>query len=60
MSAGKLEPGATASFPLPVSGQPGAQFQRNMKMHPAAMTAAASPSRQNPLNGGRPAMAGHK
>jgi len=53
----QISPGQTASFPLPVSGQPGAQYQRNAKMHPAALEATA---RTNPANAGRPAVAGHK
>ncbi len=57
MNGRQLNPGQPASFPLPVSGQAGAQYQRNAKMHPAALDAAP---RANPANGGRPAMVGRK
>lgn len=54
----QLSPGVPASFPLPVAGQSGAQYQRNAKMHPAALE--ASGARANPANAGRPSMAGHR
>jgi len=53
----QIAPGETASFPLPVAGQPGAQYQRNAKMHPAAIEAS---SRTNPANAGRPQLAGKR
>lgn len=51
----QISPGMPASTPLPVSGQPGQQYQLNAKMHPAALAAAP---RANPVNGGRPMMGG--
>jgi len=56
MNNRQISPGMPASAPLPVTGQPGAQYQRNAKMHPAALD--ASP-RANPANA-RPEMAGRK
>ncbi len=50
-------PGVPGSFPLPNAGVPGTAFKANA-LHPAA--AAALGPRANPLNGGRPAMAGKK
>ncbi len=51
--------GTPGSFPLPVKGENGSTFAANARMHPAAL-AAATPSRQNPMNAGHPAMAGKK
>lgn len=48
--------GTPGSFPLPIKGQAGTAFSNAAKMHPAA-AAAATPSRQNPLNAVVPGMA---
>jgi hypothetical protein len=53
----QISPGVPASFPLPVSGQPGAQYQRNAKLHPAAFEAN---TRAGAGQGGRPTMGGRK
>lgn len=59
MSANRdaLQPGIPGSFPLPNAGNQGNTFRANMKMHPAAL---ATGPKSNPLNAGRPAMAGKK
>ena len=50
-------PGVPGSFPLPNPGNTGSAYKANA-MHPSA--AAAFGPRANPLNGGRPALAGKK
>jgi hypothetical protein len=57
MNPRQLGAGVPGSFPLPISGQQGAAYTANAKMHPAALGAQA---RTNPLNARPPAMAGKK
>jgi hypothetical protein len=52
-------PGVPGSFPLPNSGSPGTAYQANA-LHPSAAAATNLGPRANPLNGGRPPMAGKK
>ena len=51
------DPGGPGTTPLPNPGQQGMAFAQSQRMHPAAL--AARPQ-TNPLNGGRPALAGRK
>jgi hypothetical protein len=52
-------PGVPGSFPLPNPGSPGTSFMANA-VHPSAAAANKLGPRANPLNGGRPLMAGKK
>lgn len=54
----QTSPGVPGSFPLPNPGNAGNSYKANA-MHPAAAAGRLGP-RANPLNGGRPALAGKK
>jgi hypothetical protein len=52
-------PGVPGSFPLPNPGEPGTAYAANA-VHPSAAAATRLGARANPLNGGRPPLAGKK
>jgi hypothetical protein len=52
-------PGVPGSFPLPNPGSAGTAYKANA-LHPSAAAGANLGPRANPLNGGRPPMAGKK
>ena len=52
-------PGVPGSFPLPNPGATGMAYKANA-IHPAAAAALGKGPSQNPVNGGRPALAGRK